>query len=877
MAKSYTRTLFVGGSPFRYFDIGRFAGQQINSVPYSLRVLLENLMRHMDSGLVDEHTLEAVIDRAGELERPSEIPFYPARVLMQDFTGVPAIVDLAALRDAVAEAGKDPKNINPQVPVDLIVDHSVQIDSFGTQDSLAFNVGMEYRRNHERYSLLKWAQKSFTNLRIVPPNSGICHQVNLEYLAQGVRAEQGILFPDSLVGTDSHTTMINGLGVMGWGVGGIEAEAVMLGQPYFMPIPRVVGVRLTGSMDPVCTATDLVLTLTQQLRKLGVVGAFVEYFGPGLASLELPDRATIANMSPEYGATMGFFPVDAQTIDYLILTGRKEEAERTEAYCKANNLFHDPTQEALYDEILELDLATVVPSIAGPSRPQDRIAISDAPLQIAKTTAIEREKSVPIELDGKRVDIPDGAIAIAAITSCTNTSNPAVMIAAGLVAREAVRWGLKVAPWVKTSLAPGSQVVVDYLTQAGLLKDLEALGFHIAAFGCTTCIGNSGPLHPAIEEAQQQENLILAAVLSGNRNFEGRIHKNVKASFLMSPPLVVAYALAGRIDMDIVQDPIGYDHGGRPLYLKDLWPDPKEISRLATKHVSSASFLEKYRDIFSGDAKWAELPAPEGDTFKWDTGSTYIAKVPFFDHFPKIPPHIGAIKGARALLVMGDSVTTDHISPAGSIDPTYPAGTYLASLGVDPQQFNSYGSRRGNHEVMMRGTFANTRIKQKLTTPKEGGFTRKLPEGTLMHVYDAAQAYAQEGVELIVLAGREYGTGSSRDWAAKGTNLLGVRAVLAESFERIHRSNLVGMGVLPLVFAAGASIESHHLHGTESYSLEIPEEITPQMELTMKVVRESGVEELVPVVCRLDSPIEVAYYRHGGILHYVLRSLLYSM
>ena len=877
MAKTYTNTLFVEGTPFQYFDIGGFAGQRIDAMPYSLRVLLENLMRHMDASAVDEHTLEAVVDRSGQVERPSEIPFYPARVLMQDFTGVPAIVDLAALRDAVAEAGEDPRTINPQVPVDLIVDHSVQIDSYGTQASLAFNVRMEYDRNHERYSLLKWAQKSFTNLRIVPPNSGICHQVNLEYLAQGVRAEQGLLFPDTLVGTDSHTTMINGLGVMGWGVGGIEAEAVMLGQPYFMPIPRVVGVRLTGTMDPWCTATDLVLTLTQQLRNLGVVGAFVEYFGPGLASLELPDRATIANMSPEYGATMGFFPVDAKTIDYLILTGRKDEAERTDVYCKTNNLFHDPTHEAIYDEILELDLATVVPSIAGPSRPQDRIAVSEVPQQIARTTAIEQGRTVPIEMDGIRVDIPDVAIAIPAITSCTNTSNPAVMIAAGLVAREAVRRGLQVAPWVKTSLAPGSQVVVDYLAKAGLLKDLETLGFTIAAFGCTTCIGNSGPLHPAIENAQQQENLTLAAVLSGNRNFEGRIHKNVKASFLMSPPLVVAYALVGRIDIDILQDPIGYDQNERPVYFKDVWPDPKGISRLANKFVSPDSFMETYRSIFSGDTTWTELPAPGGDTFKWDTNSTYIAKVPFFEHFPKIPPQIGAIKGARALLVMGDSVTTDHISPAGSIDPTYPAGRYLASLGVDPQQFNSYGSRRGNHEVMMRGTFANTRIKQKLTTPREGGFTRKLPEGVLMHVYDAAREYAKEGVELIVLAGREYGTGSSRDWAAKGTNLLGVRAVLAQSFERIHRSNLVGMGVLPLVFASGASVESLHLHGTESYSLEIPEHIVPQMELTMNVVRESGAQEYFPVVCRLDSPIEVAYYRHGGILHYVLRSMLYSL
>lgn len=876
MAANTVRTMIVDGKTYRYHDIARFAGGSLRDVPYSLRVLLENLMRHQEALGLDDGVLRAVADRTGEVERPAEVPFHPARVLMQDFTGVPAVVDLAALRDAVAEAGKDPRRINPRVPVDVIVDHSVQIDSYGKPDSRSINVAKEYERNHERYSLFKWAQKAFSNLRIVPPNSGICHQVNLEYLADCVREEQGFLFPDSLVGTDSHTTMINGLGVMGWGVGGIEAEAVMLGQPYFMPIPPVVGVRLSGKMDSKCTATDLVLTLTNLLRKLGVVGSFVEYFGPGLPSLELPDRATIANMSPEYGATMGFFPVDERTIEYLQLTGRDAQARRTEAYCKANSLFHDPSAEACYDEILELDLSTVVPSIAGPSRPQDRISLDGAPEAIDARVHIEPAKTISVDLDGVAVDLPDGAVAIAAITSCTNTSNPAVMIAAGLVAQRAVARGLTVAPWVKTSLAPGSQVVTDYLEHAGLLPYLEALGFHIAAFGCTTCIGNSGPLHPAIEDAQKAHDLTLAAVLSGNRNFEGRIHKSVKASFLMSPPLVVAYALAGRIGIDLVREPLGLDAGGVPVYLHELWPESEVTTSLAHTNVTRGSFIEKYRDVFGGDERWDNLYAPEGDTYRWDPDSTYIAKAPFFEGFPKQPPKAGSITNARALLVMGDSVTTDHISPAGSIDPTYPAGTYLTSLGVDADAYNSYGSRRGNHEVMVRGTFANTRIKQKLSAPKEGGFTRKLPEGALMHVFDAAAAYQAEGTDLLVIAGKEYGTGSSRDWAAKGTSLLGIRAVLAESFERIHRSNLVGMGVLPLTFLPGDSIASLGLDGTETYSLDIPLEISPRMLLPLAINRADGTMVRVEVRCRLDSPIEIAYFHHGGILHYVLRGILYS-
>jgi aconitate hydratase len=648
----------------------------------------------------------------------------------------------------------------------------------------------------------------------------------------------------------------------------------MLGQPYFMPIPRVVGVKLSGAMDPACTATDLVLTLTHLLRNVGVVGAFVEFFGPGLASLDLPDRATIANMSPEYGATMGFFPVDERTIEYLHLTNRARYAERTEAYCRTNALFHDSTQQAVYDQVLTVDLATIQPSIAGPSRPQDLILLHEAPEKITKTVALTPDRSVPIDLDGTPIALPDGAIAIAAITSCTNTSNPAVMIAAGLVAQKAVARSLHTAPWVKTSLAPGSQVVADYLEKSDVLSSLETLGFSIAAFGCTTCIGNSGPLHPAIEAAQLEHDLTLAAVLSGNRNFEGRIHKRVGASFLMSPPLVVAYALAGRIDFDIMHDPLGLDAAGEPVYLQDIWPTPEEVASLVRSSVTQASYQEKYRSIFTGDSQWAQLEAPQGETFSWDPHSTYIARAPFFEHFPADPPPLQSISNARALLALGDSVTTDHISPAGSIDPDYPAGRYLKAAGIVEENFNSYGSRRGNHEVMIRGTFANTRIKQKLSAPKIGGFTKKLPEGTLMYVYDAAMAYRKEGTDLIILAGKEYGTGSSRDWAAKGTYLLGVKAVLAESFERIHRSNLVGMGVLPLVYSEGCSDQTYHLDGTERFTLEIPDAIAPHMAMTVVAERSDGILVQIPVICRLDSPAEVTCYQSGGILQFVLRNLL---
>jgi aconitate hydratase len=866
----------VGGEKYRYYDI-RSLG--VDSLPYSLRVLLENLLRNHDGKVVTDDHVNALLNRRpGEQPEVDEVPFFPARVLMQDFTGVPAIVDLSALRDAVKEAGRDPALINPQIPVDLVVDHSVQIDYYGSPEAAQKNVAFEYKRNTERYELLKWAQQQYENFRVVPPNSGICHQVNLEYLAQLTREDGGVLYPDSLVGTDSHTTMINGLGVFGWGVGGIEAEAVMLSQPYFMPIPKVYGVKLTGTMDRMCTATDLVLHITELLRDIGVVGSFVEFFGDALGTLSLPDRATIANMSPEYGATMGFFPIDEQSIEYLRLTGRQQEAERTEIYAKANGLFHDPGHQAAYDQVVEVDLGAIEPSIAGPSRPQDRIPLSRAKTECTSFILDQHTEAHTAEvvLDATRITLEDGTLAIAAITSCTNTSNPAVMIGAGLLARKAVSRGLKSAPWVKTSLAPGSKVVTEYLHSSGLLKSLEQLGFNIAAYGCTTCIGNSGPLNKEIEQAQIDHDLILAAALSGNRNFEGRIHPRVKASYLMSPILVVAYALAGRVTIDFEHEPIGTDREGKQVYLRDIWPDASQIHDLQFEHMKNQLFSSGYDHIFSGDHFWKELDTPEGKTFSWNPKSTYIAQPPFFTDFSLNIPGIEPIENAKALLLMYDSVTTDHISPAGAIDPTYPAGRYLSDLGVTPDEFNSYGSRRGNHEVMMRGTFGNTRIKQALTAPSEGGFTRKLPSQKLTHIFDVAMEYKREHTDLIILAGREYGTGSSRDWAAKGTQLLGVRAVIAESFERIHRSNLVGMGVLPLTFTDGQSWKTLELTGEESYKIDLPDEVVPKQPLTVEVQRPDGSSTNFEVICRLDSPIEVTYYRNGGILPYVLRRLLSS-
>jgi aconitate hydratase len=872
----YLQTCRVQGKEYSYYALDKDAADDL---PYSLRILLENLIRNYDGQIVtDEHIRALLHRRPGEPSAVTEVPFFPARVLMQDFTGVPAVVDLSALRDAVAHAGKDPSLINPQIPVDLIIDHSVQIDYYGSEDAAQKNAQLEYRRNTERYQLLKWAQKEYKNFSVVPPSSGICHQVNLEYLAQLTRVDEDLLYPDSLVGTDSHTTMINGLGVFGWGVGGIEAEAVMLSQPYFMPIPRVYGIKLTGSMNRMCTATDLVLRITELLREVGVVGSFVEFFGKGLESLTLPDRATIANMSPEYGATMGFFPTDMRTIEYLELTGRHQEALRSEVYAKENLLFHDPQKQALYDQIIELDLGTIKPSIAGPSRPQDRIPLSRA--KITCTSSILDQHSQPrstqIELDGRQLTIEDGSLAIAAITSCTNTSNPAVMIGAGLLAQKAAARGLSTAPWVKTSLAPGSKVVTEYLNSSGLLESLEKLGFHIAAYGCTTCIGNSGPLHQEIEQAQISEDLILAAALSGNRNFEGRIHPRIKASYLMSPILVVAYALAGRMTIDFESEPLGTGLDGAPVYLREIWPKNEEIETLQHDHIRGRLFKTGYEHIFEGDEFWRQLDTPSGSTFNWDPQSTYIAKPPFFEDFSLSLPEIKPITDAKTLLVMYDSVTTDHISPAGAIDPTYPAGRYLSDLGVTPEEFNSYGSRRGNHEVMMRGTFGNTRIRQALTAPSEGGFTRKLPSTKLTHIYDVAMEYKRENTDLIILAGKEYGTGSSRDWAAKGTQLLGVKAVIAQSFERIHRSNLVGMGVLPLTFTNDESWKSLGLTGEESFSIDMPEQLEPGMKLSVSAVTAENKRRSFDVICRLDSPVEIDYYRNGGILPFVLRKLLKS-
>lgn len=782
-----------------------------------------------------------------------EIAFHPARVLMQDFTGVPAIVDLATMREYVKEASL----INPHIPVDLIVDHSVQVDYWGSDVSLEQNVAKEYERNKERYTFLKWAQKSFSNLRVVPPNSGICHQVNLEYLAQVVREEEGLLYSDTLVGTDSHTPMINGLGILGWGVGGIEAEAAMLGQPYFMGVPRVVGVHLTGEMDEVCTATDLVLTITHLLRKVGVVEAFVEYFGSGLASLAIPDRATIANMSVECGSTVGFFPVDERTLEYLRFTGREEEALLTELYTKANHLFYSPSEKIVYDEVIELDLGSIVPSIAGPRRPQDKI-----PLSGAKEKIVQINTPTKVILSGgSEVTLKDNMVAIAAITSCTNTSNPSVIFGAALLARNAIAKGLKVPPWVKTSLAPGSKVVRSYLEKAALIGPLEALGFNIVAYGCTTCIGNSGPLDPAIERAQEDGELNLVSVLSGNRNFEGRIHKNVKSSYLMSPPLVVAYALAGTMEIDFDKDQLGDG-----VYLKDIWPSKEEIAKHIALYLKEEAFKESYQAIFEGDASWQALEVDESERYNWDPSSTYIAKAPFFEN---LEGGRGSVVDGRALLYLGDSFTTDHISPAGSIEATYPAGQYLLSRGVSVENFNSYGSRRGHHEVMVRGTFGNRRIHQKLTPEVEGSYTKKFPSEEVMFVYEAAMAYQREKTDLIIIAGSEYGSGSSRDWAAKGALLLGVKAVIAKSFERIHRSNLVGMGVLPLEF-----VTEHSLRGDELFSLAVPIKLEPKMRLTLKVTPPSRESYNLELLVRLDSPVEVEYYQSGGILHHVLLDYL---
>ncbi len=885
--------------------------------PFSIRVLLESVLRNCDGHVIRDEDVAALAGWKPTAGPGEEVAFLPARVLLQDFTGVPAVVDLAALRAAMKALGGDPKRINPLIPVDLVIDHSVQVDHFGVESSLAFNAEKEFERNRERYQFLKWGQTAFGNFRVVPPATGICHQVNLEYLAKVVQVRDGVAFPDSLVGTDSHTTMINGLGVVGWGVGGIEAEAVMLGQPVYMLMPQVVGVRLDGRMRAGVTATDLVLVVTEMLRKHGVVDKFVEFFGPGLRSLTLPDRATLANMAPEYGATMGFFPVDGVTLEYLRFTGRDAAlVDLVERYTKEQGLFRsEDAQDPEYTQMLDLDMGTVEPCIAGPKRPQDRIPLRAAKksllghLRTTYSTGVEadlpenvnhgrwlgegghaleqevehrpirqdlyRPQRVAVEVSGVETTLTHGSVVIAAITSCTNTSNPALMVAAGILAKKAVERGLAVRPWVKTSLAPGSRVVSRYLEDAGLMPYLQALRFHLVGYGCTTCIGNSGPLPAAVASAVEENGLVVASVLSGNRNFEGRINPVVKANYLASPPLVVAYALAGTMDIDLTSEPVGHDPNGDPVYLRELWPSAAEVEEAVARSVGAGQFSEEYASVFDGGAMWNDVDAGTGDLYEWEASSTYIREPPFFADLRPDPPGVAPISGARALAVLGDSVTTDHISPAGAFGPEGPAGQYLSERGVAPEDFNSYGARRGNHEVMMRGTFANVRLHNLLAQGAEGGVTVHLPTGRQMSIFDAAMLYRSEGTPLVVLAGKDYGMGSSRDWAAKGTALLGVRAVIAESYERIHRSNLVGMGVLPLQFAAGESVKTLGLDGSETFDVQgLGEELVPGQRVTVVARRGEGAPVSFEAVVRIDTPIELEYCRNGGILHAVLRRML---
>jgi len=937
-------TLNVGRQKFEIFRLDaleRAGVGQVSRLPFSLKVLLENLLRHEDGRLVRAEDIEALtkwnsistqklpadveallqknaavppdgmekllgaLKKAallnsdmvrrfepaedgppttfvpGEAAHSKEMAFMPARVLLQDFTGVPAVVDLAAMREAMRRMGGDPKQINPLLPAELVIDHSVQVDRFGVPQAFQINADLEFRRNIERYAFLRWGQKAFGNFKVVPPDTGIVHQVNLEYLARVVFAvetdDATFAFPDTLVGTDSHTTMINGLGVVGWGVGGIEAEAAMLGQPLSMLIPEVVGFKLHGRLQEGATATDLVLTITETLRKKGVVGKFVEFYGTGLSSLSVPDRATLANMSPEYGATIGFFPVDAETLAYLRFTGRDEALVRlVEAYTKEQGLFRtDATPDPIFSDRLELDLNDVEPTLAGPKRPQDRVPLRQAQSSFQQVIEGTPLKRVSVQNNGDRFELVHGSVVIAAITSCTNTSNPALMLGAGLLAKKAVEHGLSTKPWVKTSLAPGSKVVTDYLNAAGLTPYLEKLRFYLVGYGCTTCIGNSGPLPERISAAIRENNLVAVAVLSGNRNFEGRIHPLVRANYLASPPLVVAYALAGRMDMDLAHEPLGQDPSGKQVYLRDIWPTPQEVEAVMRQAVSTEMFHKQYGEVFTGDERWRSLPIPEGDLYHWDPQSTYIKHPPFFEDVPPSPPPLEDIRGARALALLGDSVTTDHISPAGSIPPDSPAGKYLIAHGVQPKDFNSYGARRGNHEVMMRGTFANIRLRNLLVPGTEGGWSVHLPDREKMTIYDAAMRYKAERVSLVVIAGSEYGAGSSRDWAAKGPRLLGVRAVVAKSFERIHRSNLIGMGVLPLEFSQRESRETLGLTGFEQYDVEgLSSGLEPRKQLRVRARDDRGKETTFTAVARLDTPEEVSYYRHGGILQYVLRQML---
>jgi aconitate hydratase len=890
------RTMTVGGKTYAYFSLvaAEKAGlKNISKLPYSMRVLLENLLRHEDGKTVKAEDVKAIAAWLKDRKSDREIAFRPARVLMQDLTGVPAVVDLAAMRDAMKALGGDAEKINPLAEVDLVIDHSVMVDNFGHKSSFKKNVEIEYQRNMERYQFLRWGQQAFANFRVVPPGTGICHQVNLEYLGQTVwtrKKKEGkktveYAFPDTLVGTDSHTTMINALSVLGWGVGGIEAEAAMLGQPISMLIPEVIGFRVKGKLREGVTATDLVLTVTQMLRQKGVVGKFVEFYGPGLDEMALEDRATIANMAPEYGATCGFFPIDAETIRYLKATGRKPaRVALVEKYAKAQGLYRTAkSPEPVFTDTLSLDLDTVEPSLAGPRRPQDRVALSNAASEFATALidtfkkgddATRRQK-----VEGTEYSIGHGDVVIAAITSCTNTSNPNVMIGAGLLARNAVKRGLKTKPWVKTSLAPGSQVVTDYLAKSGLNKPLDALGFELVGYGCTTCIGNSGPLPENVGKAVTDGDLVAGAVLSGNRNFEGRVHQQVRANYLASPMLVVAYALAGSLNINLTKDPVGYDKKNNPVYLKEIWPSPKEIAETIRKAVTPASFRKRYANVFQGDSHWRKVKVVKGQTYQWDIGSTYVKHPPYFEGMKVKPAPVQEVKGARVLALFGDSITTDHISPAGSIKASSPAGVYLQEHQIRQQDFNSYGSRRGNHEVMERGTFANIRIRNEMMGGKEGGntiyYSDQYPSGQEMSIFDAAMAYAKDGMQTVVIAGKEYGTGSSRDWAAKGPKLQGVRAVITESFERIHRSNLIGMGIAPLCFEAGKTRNDYQLTGREAIDIPgLSGKLTPKMKVTATIHYPDGKTAELPLVLMIMTADEVAYFENGGILPYVLRNLL---
>jgi aconitate hydratase len=901
-------SLQANNRTYDFFNLTKLKDINLPQLPFSIRILLENVLRNEDGHLVTKEAVDTVLNYNSKKVPKKEIPFMPARVVMQDFTGVPAVVDLGAMRNAMVDLGGKPSAINPIVRSDLVIDHSVQVDYYGMAEALTMNIGKEYERNKERYSLLRWAQESFENFSAVPPGTGIVHQVNLEYLASVVSQKEvdgkTIVFPDTLVGTDSHTTMINGLSVLGWGVGGIEAEAVMLGQPYYMLLPEVIGFKLTGELPEGATATDLVLTTTQMLRKKGVVGKFVEFYGPGLHKLSLPDRATLANMAPEYGATMGFFPIDEATLTYLKLTSRSDEqVELVERYAKAQGLFHTKdTPDPIYTDSLELDLGTLEPSLAGPKRPQDRVLMKEMKQTFYSALKTEFKKEVQekipddrwekeggattpdggkftsdsgieVEVNNEKFTLQHGSVVISAITSCTNTSNPSVMIAAGLLAKNALERDIHTKPWVKSSMAPGSKVVPEYLGKAGLLKPLEEQKFNIVGYGCTTCIGNSGPLMKEIDEAITKGDLVVAGVLSGNRNFEGRIHASVRANYLASPPLVVAYALAGKVDFDFDNEPLGNDANDNPVYLRDIWPSQKQIKETIEKSLSPDMFKKKYGQVYEGDENWRALRNGKSEIYHWDEQSTYIKLPPFFQDMPLEPEMPQDIENALVLALLGDSVTTDHISPAGAIQKSSPAGQYLISKGVEPKDFNSYGSRRGNHEVMMRGTFANIRIRNKLVPDVEGGYTKYLPTGEQMPIYDAAMKYQDGGTPLLVIAGKEYGTGSSRDWAAKGTFLLGVKAVIAESYERIHRSNLIGMGVLPLQFKEGENAQTLGLTGTETFTIKEIANLQPGKELTVKVAN-NGNEKSFNVLARLDTPIELNYYRNGGILQTVLRQMV---